>query len=438
MIRKQSLLLAASYIFIACMATGIPATLFAADITDVVDAADGADPFDAKIDIHFRQEAGHSLMLRERNVMDVRGGSIPGESINQGEYDYWFETNYLDINLALGLYHDLEFHVKIPVVLTKSEKYSQSSHWRKKYWAGSYDVSHPITGSADRPSLMADGVTSTARQDFSAGGHIEDITMGFAWSPMNTQRDDTKPTWTLFFDMVIPVAPLRDPRDLGWDASTGQATSNPGLGEKLLRFKLGTAISKRFATADPYVGFTADLPVPVGNSLIELPQFAFTFTLGSEFIFWEVKQPQSVDPRYKIYLDMRALTTIYTKGDGYPVLTDLMGWRDGDITKFPNLSSSTTAPSYTLPREDTHVTAEYYMALKIQAYDFFKIVAFGSVGHNFEHYIAVQRTRDIQTGSRLQEPLDEEYYKDITEAGKRVKLGQSISWSWGVGTEFMF
>jgi len=418
------------------MVSLVPATLPAADITDVVDAADGSDPFDAKIDIHFRQEAGHSLLLRERNVMDVRGGNIPGESINQGEYDYWFETNYLDINLALGLYHDLEFHVKIPVVLTKSETYSQSSHWRKKYWAGSYDVSNPLSGSADRPSLMADGVTSVTRQEFGAGGHIEDITLGFSWSPMNSQRDEWKPTWTLFFDMVIPVAPLHDPRDLGWDAATGQATSDPGLGEKLLHFKLGTAISKRFATADPYVAFMADLPVPVGNSLIELPQFSFTFTLGSEFIFWEVLKPQSVDPRHKIYLDMRAVTTVITKGDGYPVLTDLMGWRDGDVTKFPGLIG--TVPEYTLPREDTHVTAEFRMALNIQAYDFFKIIAFGSVGHNFEHFIAVQQTRMVSTGSRLHEPEVEEYYKDITEAGKRVKLGQSINWSWGVGVEFMF
>ncbi len=395
----------------------VPAATYAADITDVADAADEIDPFDAVIEVNFRQTASHTLLLRERNVSDVRGGTVPGTSINQGEYDRWTKQNLMDIKIRLGLYRDLEFHMLLPIVITSDDKYVQSSHWRKKYWGGD-----TLTGV---PSLYAEGLTNTVRDTFTAGGHIDDITIGFAWSPFNSERDWSKATWTIYFDMTIPTASLHDPRDLGLSNNISKPHSKePPLGEKLLTLKLGTAVSKHFTGVDPYVGIFTDIPIPVGDSLIETPQYAFKLMFGSEFIFWEKKVPDTTDARHKIYLELRATNTLFSEGDSYAPLTDLLAWG--------SVNATNTAP-YTLPREESFVRSEGYVALKIQAYDFIRIQGFGTIGHDFDHFIAVQTSRDNQ-----ERPQSGEYYRDITEAGKRVKVGQNIFWSWGVGLVLSF
>ena len=425
-----------------CLALLSSAPAWAADLTEVADAVDGQDPFDLEFSATFRQNTKYTLILRERNITGTRTGITPGASINQGEYEYWRTENLLDLRLAVGMYKDLEFHLNLPVVVSRTERYTQAPHWRKKYWAGAYDPNHPLTsGKGDRPSLLDDYITYNTSETFNAGGHIDDISLGFSWSPFNCYRDDTKPTWTLFFDMLIPSAPLHDPRDLGFTTEEPiRATKDPALGEKLLVFTLGTALSKRFQAADPYLGLSVDLPVPVGDSLIERPQFAFTIKMGSEFVLFERLKPESIDPRFKIYFDFNFYATLYTEGDGYPVLTDLMGWRAGDDINnaFPEAwdytNDGTRPVAYTLPREESYVHIEGKMALKFQVYEYVRLETFGTFGHDFEHFIAVQRTRVLDDWR----PDVSEYNRGITEPGKRVKAGSDKNWSWGLGLELSF
>lgn len=403
-----------------------PREAVCADFTDVADASDDIDIFDLKFETNFFQKSAHALVLRERNVMDVRG-TKPGDTIDQAEYDYWHSSNVLNMKLSAGLYKDLEFHLIIPIVISQTDKYVQSEHWRSKYWGGFYDVNENNHGNSlieDTVAAGGDHITNAARDEFGIGGHLDDITIGFSYSVFNCERDYTKPTWTLYFDMTLPTASMHNPKNLKFSTGTlPQTHSNePGLGAKLLTFKLGTAVSKRYKAFDPYVGLFFDLPAPVGDSLVELPQFKINFILGSEIVFWERKKPDSPDARHKIYMDFRATNTLVTEGDGYPLLTDMLAWR------------AAKTPNYRLPREESFVRSEGMIAIKFQIYDYVKIQGFGTITHDFDHFLSV--TTKYLDGEARPDPND--YYSAVSEPGKRIKMGQHYLWSWGIGMELAF
>ena len=147
---------------IVAPALWLPAMTRAAEVTDVMDAGRPEDVFDMRLSIDFVQEFRTAIIARERNVQTQRGTGgdnpqYPGSMIDQHEYDWREATNQLNIGGKIGMWHDLEFHFSIPIVLSHKMEANQAEHWRDKYWGGAYDPNHPL-GEPYRngPSLYAD------------------------------------------------------------------------------------------------------------------------------------------------------------------------------------------------------------------------------------------------------------------------------------------
>jgi hypothetical protein len=87
------------------------------------------------------------------------------------------------------------------------------------------------------------------------GGKTGDVLAGIAWAIFNDRKDDTKPTWVVGADVTLPTAALHDPaagRGTNW-LSPNAVPAKPGpVGEKIWKFDLHTALSRRLRAVEPY------------------------------------------------------------------------------------------------------------------------------------------------------------------------------------------
>jgi hypothetical protein len=93
------------------------------------------------------------------------------------------------------------------------------------------------------------------------GGRAGDLKLGFAWAIFNDQKDVTKPAWVVGMDLTFPTAERYDPA-AGRVAPTAAApwqsplvdSGDPGpFGEKIWRWDVYTALSRRVGALEPYV-----------------------------------------------------------------------------------------------------------------------------------------------------------------------------------------
>jgi hypothetical protein len=319
----------------------------AADVTDVVDAADGDDPFDLSIKPRFTQTLERSLIRREypcdpdATQQDLRAyprldtRCAEPSVVFRKEMEAERDINRLDVDVQIGLYKDVELHMTLPYVF--------SDQRRLKFATGDRDV-ESVT--ADNSSVdpadarvesdIRNNVTSEAnandlnRQYFStyrlfslAGDGNEgpsragfgDMKVGLAWNPFNDQRDDTKATLKLQFDYTIPTGEV---------AKAG----NEGVGRGLHELQWTIASSKRFRYLEPYFSVSYILPVPAGNSLFDKlgagqnltsPGQRAEILFGSEFIPYE-----EADEGRKFAIDIGFLWGFTSEGRDYSPLFEAL------------------------------------------------------------------------------------------------------------------
>jgi hypothetical protein len=205
------------------------------------------------------------------------------------ELDYERTINELDIALQVGIWHDLEFHLTLPIIFGDQRTLTFASG------EGGRDVTQD--NSAIDPSDtviqsdLADGGTFTSYRLFSmedegAGptrSGVGDMIFGLAWSPYNDERAAHVATLTLGFDYLAPTA----------DAAT-RTNDAPGRGVHELRFSV--AASRRFRLVEPYLLVRYVLPLATSDSLFvnhgggqmtESPGQRGEFTGGTEFVVYE-------------------------------------------------------------------------------------------------------------------------------------------------------
>jgi hypothetical protein len=93
-----------------------------------------------------------------------------------------------------------------------------------------------------------------------AGG-FGDLRIGVDWGAMSDRRDDTRPFWLVGLEVSLPTAKLYDPgagrsmQSNVWrlPPDTYSSSSKAGLGQKVIRYDLHTALSRRVGVAEPYL-----------------------------------------------------------------------------------------------------------------------------------------------------------------------------------------
>jgi len=185
-----------------------------------------------------------------------------GGIVDATELDYERTRNTLVTRVAVGLYQDLQLTVDVPYVL------SDDGTW--KYGlengipvgplgptsiGGSGDpnvdaMNRPCVGTCQLFPVGGDGVTVYH------GGKLGDLRAGLAWAAFSQRKDDTKPDWVVGFDTTFPTAARFDPvagRGSDWLSPHADSANAGNFGEKLWRWDLWTALSRRVGVFDPYV-----------------------------------------------------------------------------------------------------------------------------------------------------------------------------------------
>ena len=444
-----------------------PVAAEAAMLTDVLDADDGQDGIvDVSLLINYTNEFEWAKISRERNTGDAGTRLM----LNQDEFDYSHVKHIMNITAKVGLYHDLEFHMNLPIHINETYEGAMTSHWRQKAWGGWYDTKTPFQDG--RPSLLWDKERVFGFPSWkSIHSGFGDMTLGFSYAPLSHERDETFPDWVITFDIQVPSGKQTQPgmmasasnpyKGTGRDASKKATGEDIGVGKKLLRFILQTAISKRFNVADPYFGMNYKAPVAL-DGLIKNPRHEGGFLLGSEFIAYEKAPVGEKEPQWKVAFDLRFSAQIYGKGQDFNEITDPLAWRrnltnsdprkpwpddpradpaatgaapaDGYIVYPKDSNGVAYAPPYELPIEDryTYLEGMFGMYFTIYHYLFLRMDAY--VGHRTAHFLSLPESLDEETlrpSMSTPDPTTGEikysgYNAQINEIGKRVRKTDAL------------
>lgn len=230
-----------------------------------------------------------------REWVQDEGGTLTALDVK--ELRYREVVNRLLFDLRVGIYHDLEFHLQAPLIL------SDESMIR---FAAGVDGRSTIFGSdnANDPDFAPPGENNyrfpitevpSSRQRSGFG----DMTFGLAWSPVNDRKDEAYPTMTLRADIIAPTGRVRDPSDQAAlpDGSGGSV----GLGMTV--FDLSIGLSRRMRTDiptfDPYMIFGAQIPIASSSQKARgmEPPATGRFLVGTEVL---VAEDIPSDQRYAL------------------------------------------------------------------------------------------------------------------------------------------
>ncbi len=286
--------------------------------TDVADAADGDDPFDAYVRFGFSQSRTTGTIRRE--VTD--GSGIP----TYGDVgDYSRTRNVLEIGADVGLYHDLALTFRLPVILSD------------QYTIGSGDPANAVMAN----DLPGGGSETLFNLPFSSPNRsgIDTVHLGLAWSPLNQNRVHEVPSWVLLFDVGLPIGPRLRPCLSSSQCATRDASNvfslgdgDPGISRGNLQLHFETRVSHRHRYVEPYVsrGVTAELPTAAENTFTPsgnlrgyqhtIPPIVGDLALGTAFIPWE-----NLPNHQRLVIDVRFTSTYVSNGRDYSPLYDVLG-----------------------------------------------------------------------------------------------------------------
>ena len=239
----------------------------AAEITRVATSAEPGNPFDLDLGVRWDRSVEAATITREKGTGAT--GALPGGIVTDGDrLRYVRSRNAIVPRIAIGLWRDLELHAEMPYVLGDDQQ------WRygMRYGAST----GPAPG--DPQSIAGNGIDASGTPCVPApcpifpvapsttdyhGGRAGDLTLGIAWGIFNDRKDDTKPFWLVGMDVTAPTAARWDPgkdRTANTWVSPYSVQANPGpIGEKIWKWDLYTALSKRYRYFDPYVKAHAQL-----------------------------------------------------------------------------------------------------------------------------------------------------------------------------------
>lgn len=276
-----------------------------AEITTVMSAADGADPFDFMLYPEYGWHLRQSRITREYIKNDVAGNHLAFAR----ELDASRTTHTLDINLRLGLYKGLEMFFVFPFVVSDITRLTFPS---------GVDHSNSSVDPAGSPSLFGvdanDGNKGPKRSGFG------DMSVGLKYAPFEQWRDEYYPSWVIGFTYTIPTGAVR-------------RFDNAAVGEGIHTLRLETAISRRMAFAEPYFSLFGDLRLPSSSSLFQKyaptqkrvwPASDVGVALGVEFYPWDDPRDDGKKARY-FSIDV-GLSAVYRfRGRGYTDLFEAFG-----------------------------------------------------------------------------------------------------------------
>ncbi len=338
-----------------------------AEITSVVDAFDGEDPFDLNLVLGFQQSWKHANVRRETELFQPglsTGGFVPH---TENVASFSESTSVLDVGADVGIYHDLALIIRLPIILGDSRELDDLNGSGAAANAGRFQ--DPTGGWLFG---VPPGATSALPFKSPTRSGVDWISAGLDWAIFNQQRDVTKPTWVIGVEGRFPLgSPLHACSDnpVFIPNSGGQtrkcpdpinplaADRDPGISRGMYAVAAHTVFSRRYGYVEPYSGFWFLAEFPDGRSdndfsstnglqgaLVNHPPLVGTFGMGLEVIPWERREQFQ-----RLVGDFRATGTYHSPGRDYSELFDALGTSQAPSLRTPNPGAYHTNPDPTGP-----------------------------------------------------------------------------------------
>jgi hypothetical protein len=242
----------------------------AAEITRL-QSAEADDPFALQFSMRWDRAQERATISREHAVAATPDHPF-GAIEDQTELRYSRVRNDLVTRAALALYTDVELHVEVPYSLGDDAAWRFGTRNGIPVNAGTssiatnaIDAMGRACGDPSVPGSCALFPAGPRETSVFHGSALGDLRAGLAWGIFNDLRDDTKPYWLVGVDVTFPTAALYDPaagRGSTWQSPHAVQAKRGNNGEKVWKYDLYTALSRRFGAADPYfrAHVTAVLP----------------------------------------------------------------------------------------------------------------------------------------------------------------------------------
>lgn len=241
---------------LAALLLGAPLAAPAAEITRIASSFDEEDPFDLALDVAFERTQSRTKLLREQ--LSFSGG----ERTEVTELWHKGTDTRLNIDLAIGLYKDLEFTFGLPLILQQNDFYGFVSGTNEGNSTIINNCLNPdgsvIPGCSSNPSLARSLFTINPGGTTSKRGGLGNMRFGLAYAFFNQSRDDTKPMWIVGMDYEAPTAQQRDP-----SLDNTETGERGNVGDRVHKYTFYTSFSRKVGVADPY--FRVHYTVPVAG-----------------------------------------------------------------------------------------------------------------------------------------------------------------------------
>ncbi|MFT5355180.1 MAG: hypothetical protein ACI9KE_002396 [Polyangiales bacterium] len=400
--------------------------------TDVADAADDDDPFDLNLHVAFRRTQTTGTLSREPGVGPGDGRSSEN-LIDIGDFTH--TRNELELGLDIGLYRDVMFFARLPLVLSDARNVS---------YAGSATSAIDARLLTEIPGGTAEPLFALPFESPTRSG-VDTVSAGFAFSLMNQHRRRDLPTWTMLLEGRFGIGSLLSACDDN-DADT-PCDSGVSTGTHAVRFE--SRLSKRFRFAELFSGIgyefawagRAEEQFSPNGRLSgyqnRRPPMRGSFTAGAAFIPWENRGSWQ-----RFSIDVRARATYVSEGRDYSPLYDAFGTSTSPYLTIPSLegipgrSALRETPFNGLTDVQDHGEFGGTLALELQAARYVRF----RVGFDFDyitsHFITVtdacnpgvspSGTDDVRIGGCNQGIINSHHRPVLDLPGNRFKQSGSL------------
>lgn len=461
----------------------------AAEVTDVIDAADRDDPFDFVGQVKYSRTLRRAKITREYNC-DPRPERPPGqgdatpqdrdtcpEAFNQipgpgeaGELVHVKELRYERVihtitpTARFGLWHDLELLIDMPIVVSDTQKVRFAGDGGKRSGVA---VTPEISSIAPRREDGTDpeDLFDVPTEGLPTRAGFGDMLFMVRYAPISHERDDSRGDWVL---------------EVGYRAPTGESMrgglkGNEGVGRGVHELVLGTALSRRFRYLDPWVRFEAAFPFAADDSLFKDygdsqehigPGARASFDFGSEIVPYE-----NTRDGIKFFLDIGLGATYQAEGRDYSELFDALALgaercdpsRD-DPTR-PNCGRYNPDSRSAIAGQphDGITTVEEYVQLRghlgagVYISQYVRLATRLSLAHDTEHFIgAADIGRDLNSSglvessgepacssvrdSRCYDPREHNptYVPAVDQVGRRLRVEETTIFGFDLSLAVLF
>ncbi|MDH5673486.1 MAG: hypothetical protein OEZ06_15130 [Myxococcales bacterium] len=287
--------------------------------TDVADALDDGDVWDVNVSFRFERTATGGRIERERAGARAADARAQNRFVELGEHS--LVRSALQLELELGLYHDLMAFVGVPVVLDEQRRLEPAAG----LGCSQEDcplLSEPLGAADGGIAPLFDRGPNTVSATRSG---VPSVRFGLAWSPTNQHRGGQGATWTLRAEGELGTSnPMR--------ACLRNGCDDAGIGSGLDALTLQSRFSYRYRYVAPlfgishrmrWIGEAAPNYRPGGVRAgvpDDGPPSTTELTLGAAVIPWEDRG------RYqRLAIDLRAEAALTGPGRDYSPLFDALG-----------------------------------------------------------------------------------------------------------------